>query len=343
MKSCPTCDTENPDEAHTCSACGSALDQFALDQEITHATLEAKKRTLHKKEIWIGAGVLVVAVIAYNAFFGGASVSRKEAEAFYIAFIAVDEKEYRAFWKCVTRNQGRAANVMQDNLELYRSLESAYNKAPQQYPDFVLNTCMPRIKAFPERMKEIKSVAALEPELGKYIATVDVVAKAAETYANSLDAIHKQSKIDGKVAELGNSFHGDEKASAPTHAYDHFLRCAIPDYDNKADLQGIIEYLASIRKDPVVPVAKWRKDCIPLLTQTEGVKPHANYKAMEKKLVPPGGDYDDRELQAFSSLFEKADRASREALMEGMGKAWMEYFNGWQGLKGKLGEVLGSK
>jgi hypothetical protein len=188
-------------------------------------------------------------------------------------------------------------------------------------------------------MKEIKPVDALQPELDKYVGTAAIVAKAAETYANALDAIHQQSATDGKVMELGSSYHEDEQASAPTHAYDHFLRCAIPDYDNKADLQAIVEYLASIRKDPTAQVAKWRKECIPLLANTDGVKPHANYKVMEKRLTAV---FDDRELQAFGSLFEKADRANREALMEGVGKAWMEYFNGWQGMKNKLGEVLGS-
>jgi hypothetical protein len=336
-KTCPACDTENAPELHTCSACGAPLDQYALDQQVQRATVEAKKHALHRKEIWIGAAVLVVGFITVKALTGGKTASRQETETFYKAFIDVDEKEYRAFWKCVQRNVGRPANTMQDNLEFQRALEEAFNKAAAQYPKFVLNVCLPRIRAFPERMKEIKSVDTLQPELDNYIRTAGTVAKAAERYANELDALNQQATADAKIDEIGEHFHGDAKDSPVTMAYDHFLRCAIPDYDNKADLQGIVEYLASILKDPNPQTAHWRKDCEPLLGKTDEVKPHANYKVMVKKLGT-----DDREIQAFHSLFEKADRNTRQDIMSEMGKAWTEYFNGWQSLKAKLGQVLGS-
>jgi len=338
MKKCPICDNDNPLEAHTCATCGTALDQVALDQEIDRANVAHKKSVLHKKEVAIGAVVLVLGFFAFQFFTGGKTASRQETEAFYRAFIDIDEKEYRAFWKCLQRNTGRGANVMEDNLELYRALEGAFNKAPAQYPGFVLKTCIPRVKAFPERMmKELKMVDSLQPELGKYIETAGEVAAAAEKYANELQALNDHGVSDGKIQTAGNSFHFDAQDSVDTYAFDHFLRCAIPDYDTKADAQAIIEYLASVRKNPTADVARWRKDCVPLLQKTEGTKPHANYKTNVKKL-----NTDDRDLMAFQDLLVKADRANREALMEVMGKAWMSYFNGWQGLKKRLGEALGS-
>lgn len=338
MKKCPICDSDNPIDAHTCTTCGSALDQYALDQEVERANVAHKKSVLHKKEIAYGVGAALIGVIALVYFTGGPSASRQETEAFYKSFIVIDEKEYRAFWKCVQRDTGRPANTMDDNLELYRALEGAYNKAPAQYPKFVLSRCMPRIKAFPEAMKGLKLVDSLQPEIGKYIEGSKEVAAAAEKYANELQALNDQGALDAKVQTVGNSFHFDEKDSPDTYAFDNFLRCAIPNYDKLADEQAIVEYLASVRKNPGADVARWRKECVPMLQKTDGAKPHASYKANVKKIGT-----DDRDLLAFQDLFVKADQKNREALMEVMGKAWMTYFNGWQGVKKRLGEALGSK
>jgi len=338
MKACPVCTTENPIEAHACTQCGTPLDQYALDEQVERATIEAKKRKLHKKEIAIGVGVLVILVILYNVFFGGPSVDRVETEKFYKAFIEVDGKEYQNFWKCVQRNVGRSARVMKDNLELYRALESAYNKAPAQYPGHVRERCIPRAKAFPVKMKELKLVDSLQPELDAYIESADTAAAAAEKFANEIEKVNEMGKLDAKVTEAGNAFHFDAEDSDLTRAFDHYLRCAIPEYDDK-DMQGIVEYLFSVRKDPVKEVARWRKDCVPELDIKEGepVRSHANYKTNVKKLGT-----DDRDVLAFADLFVRADKKSIEALMDIMGKAWMEYFNSWQGLRKRLGEVLGS-
>jgi hypothetical protein len=70
----------------------------------------------------------------------------------------------------------------------------------------------------------------------------------------------------------------------------------------------------------VTTVAKWQKDCYPIIQKTEGTTAHADYKSKVEAFSK-----DDRDVQAFTDVAKAAFDKQRKAAIPPFTEAWFKF------------------
>lgn len=337
MKTCRACKNENADDANLCTGCGAPLTEMAAEAEVARMlTLQAqakRKRRARNMAILVAAlAGAVVLVIRSNQ----KQAQQKAVADFYMSVRGVYDSNVVEFWKCITR----AAVTPQNNLQLTDSIETAFRKAPKGYLGHVRDRCFPMAGRAPDEMRAVRPPAdapdTLRGQIDGYATSLDGVKRSAQEFVDELRRMAETAQGDAKVIELANNYHAAEKDGPETYAYDGFLRCAVPGYDDMTDPQQVMEFLGTVYKEPVGHVDRWRKDCEPPLGDTALTQAHPKYKEKLEKFTP-----DTRDLSALMDIFKKRDQAQRKKLLEPIERSWFESAQSWEKLKAGIKEFLG--
>ncbi len=270
--------------------------------------------------------VVVALVVAGGGFLGYRMVTaRKRAEAhagFMSKFANVEKEDVGAFWACLV-GPNTDPGMFADNLALGQKIDSMFAVDPKNFPDKVLDDCIPRLKGIGDKAKSLDRPSGYDDALDKYAKSLDGLADGAKEWAEGAKKSLPEREADKRVESAGTAFHSAPpgKAGGDAIAYDRFLRCAVPDLDKVKDEQALLERLFEECKKPDY-VQKVRFECSKLAAPAEGAKEDKNYKESWKKFAP-----DDRDVSAFSDCFKKGRKGAKRDDMAALGKAWKDYMD----------------
>ncbi|MEK6607691.1 MAG: hypothetical protein AABZ30_08530 [Myxococcota bacterium] len=333
MKLCGACKTQNIDDANLCVGCSAPLTELAAEAEVSRMMQAQAARTKRNRMLGIGAGLLVIAgAVALIRQSSRSAAEREAVRAFGEKFSETYGSTVPEFWKCVMSG-GRAPAT---NLDLAQGIDAAFRKSPKGYLKLLRNKCLPIALGAPPKLRALVVPESVRGNLEAYATTLQTVSKTASDFAARIAGMTEQAEKDAKVVSLASNYHYAEQDGPDTWAYDHFLRCAIPGIDDMTELQPALVFLFEVKKSPEGHVARWRKECQPALADTATAKPHARYQSNTAKFSS-----DNRDVQAFTEVFQKADDAARQKLTEPLERAWVHSAQAWEDLKAAIKDVLG--
>jgi hypothetical protein len=227
-------------------------------------------------------------------------------------FAERDKTETGAFWNCITSGEIDVGNFKGVD-EIQMRIETAYFTQQKTFSDHLTTECVPKIERARTAMGSLSSdfPAEMKAALDKYLATLPKLQAGIESYAEKVKGRSVVKDVDGSIQEVGTAF--SPEPTSESVAFEKFLLCAIPDLDQKKDIQGVLEYLATTCKtDAVKFMTRVREQCGPLVQNVakdaKGV-PSKTFKANAKKFY----EEDQRQLQAWEYC-GKRSRKGKKAL-----------------------------
>ena len=332
MRICPKCNFQNEDSALICSACSSSLPVLPASLTDVDAFMADKARQKRKRR-------LIVIVVAVLAVLGGvvAGIMMYKARQvqllhndFYKAFTESDEKSYGEFWQCFYRDSTKQAFALPSNLVLNEKLTKAYEANRKGFKTHVEEKCIPKLKEVARRIGSLTPPPAYSQALERYTKSSVQVERVADTIADELGRLYEAGSKDKKLLAAADEWHKgydprDKRMPKEAIAYDHFLRCAIPNFDTLKNGDEVAAELRKHYKVPVDYVTRLRSECMKSL-DSPPAKVTANYLDGYKKFE--GEHEEPRDTRALKDFFRRANVQQQTKILEPVGKAWLEYKEG---------------
>jgi hypothetical protein len=227
-------------------------------------------------------------------------------------FAERDKTEMGAFWNCITSSEVDVGNFKGVD-EIQMRIESAYFTQQKTFSEHLTTECVPKIERARSAMGSLASdiPAGMKDAMDKYLATLPKLQTGIENYAEKVKGRSAVKDVDGSIQEVGGAF--SPEPSAQSVAFEKFLVCAIPELDQKKDIQGVLEFLATTCKtDAVKFMTRVREQCGPLVQNVDKDAkgtPSKTFKANAKKFY----EEDQRQLQAWEYC-GKRSRKGKKAL-----------------------------
>jgi hypothetical protein len=283
------------------------------------------RRKRQRNLMTIGAVlVLIGAAVVGGIFTWKGRQTRLMHQKFYEDFAAADEKSFGDFWQCFYRDQTKQAFALPNNLILYDKVTKAYEANRKGYKTFVEEKCIPKIKEVPRRMSALTAPPEYVAAIEKYTKSSMKVEEMALKIADDLGKLYEDSAKDKKVLAAADEWHkgyDPRQISKEAIAYDHFLRCAIPNYDMLKGGDEIVGELRNHVKAVRSFVARLRTECMKSL-DTPPPKPTKTYVEGFKKI---GEEEDPRDIRAFKDFFNRSNKQAQAEILEPIGKVWLDY------------------
>jgi hypothetical protein len=328
MRICPKCRFENDDNALICGACSTTLPALSSAATDVDAFMADKARQARKRKMM----VLVVAVLAVVGGVVGGILMWKARQKqlmhndFYKAFTESDEKSYGEFWQCFYRDSTKQAFALPSNLVLYEKIAKAFEANRRGFKTHVEEKCMPKVNEVARRIGALTPPPEYTAALERYTKSTVGVEKVADQIADELGKLYADHAKDRKLIAAADEWHKgydprDKNMPKGVIVYDHFLRCAVPNYDQLKTGDDFVQELMKHYKAPVDYVARLRKECFKLLDDPPA-KVTPKYVEGFKKFAdedPP------RDTRAFKDFFKRANATRQAQILEPIGKAWLEY------------------
>lgn len=338
MLICQRCRHGNVDGSPACARCGSSLSPPVAAQPRPaqplgptlgsgpqagsfgggvdeYQRLMAERAAKQKRNRGIFMVVVLVAVGGVGSVMWSNNKKAKAAQEILEQggrFAERDKVETGAFWNCVTSGEVDVGNFKGVD-EIQMRIESAYFTQQKTFSDHLTTECVPKIERARTAMGGLAAEfpPAMKAALDKYLATLPRLQAGIESYAEKVKGRSVVKDVDGSIQEVGTAF--SPEPSAESVAFEKFLACAIPDLDQKKDIQGVLEYLATTCKaDAVKFMTRVREQCGPLIQnvdKTGKATPSKTFKANAKKFY----EEDQRQLQAWEYC-GKRSRKGKKAL-----------------------------
>ena len=243
----------------------------------------------------------------------------KQVAALVTRFESVEKEDVGAFWRCLF---GKDADpgMFDDNLKLGARLEGAFMADPRGFPDKANDDCAPKLHGVAPKVDDLGAPEDYMVPLAAYKASLKGLEAGITHYAEQakkrIVLVENQKKVTAAV----NAFHATSGVPAPEAlAWDHFLRCAIPDVDSLKDSQALLERLFNDCKKPEY-VLKLKTECAPLASPVTDGKVDAKFKATLKKFGA-----DDRDSSAIEDCFKKGKKEQKADDLTAFGQAWADY------------------
>jgi len=149
----------------------------------------------------------------------------------------------------------------------------------------------------------------MKAALDRYLATLPRLQAGIESYAEKVKGRSVVKDVDGSIQEVGTAF--TPEPTAESVAFEKFLVCAIPELDQKKDIQGVLEYLATTCKaDAVKFMTRVREQCGPLVQNVDKAgkpAPSKTFKVNAKKFY----EEDQRQLQAWEYCGKRSRKGKK--------------------------------
>jgi hypothetical protein len=329
MRICPKCSFQNEDAALICAACSATLPAQSSAMTDVDAFMADKARRKRQRTMMVAIGAVVVVV---GAVVGGVLMwknqqNRMVHKKFYEEFSQADEKSYGDFWQCFYRDQTKQAFALPSNLVLYEKISKAFEANRKGYKTFVEDKCVPKIKDVSRKVSSLNAPPEYAAALEKYTKSSMKVEAVALKISDDLGKLYEDMARDKKIIAAADEWH---KGYAPKDItkeaiqYDHFLRCAIPNYDVLKNGDEVVAELQKQLKASTTYVARLRSECMKVL-DSPPAKPTAKYVDGFKKI---GEEEDPRDVRAFKDFFKRANRVRESEILEPIGKVWLDYKDG---------------
>ncbi|MBI5478156.1 MAG: hypothetical protein HY906_04830 [Deltaproteobacteria bacterium] len=332
MRICPKCNMQNEDSALICSACSTTLPVLPSSLTDVDAFMADKARQKRKRRMMVLAvavlaviGGVVVGILMYKA-----RQTQLLHNDFYKAFTESDEKSYGEFWQCFYRDSTKQAFALPSNLVLNEKLTKAYEANRKGFKTHVDEKCIPKLKEVARRIGSLNPPPAYTQALERYTKSSVQVEKVAERIADELGQLYEAGSKDKKLLAASDEWHKgydprDKNMPKDAIAYDHFLRCALPNFDTLKDGDAVAAEFRKHYKVPQEYVARLRSECMkPLDSPPAKVTPKylEGYKKFEGEHEEP------RDTRALKDFFRRANVQRQTVVLEPVGKAWLEYKEG---------------
>ena len=334
MVTCAKCKHSNLDGFATCSRCGARLSvtlpsspgvgmpaASGLFAGSAGGGIDEYQRQMAERAAKQRRNRLIFTVIALGGVGGAAAVmfnNNKKAKAAQEVLDAGgrigerDRTEMGAFWNCITSGEVDVGNFKGVD-EIQMRIESAYFTQQKTFSEHLSTECVPKIERARSAMGSFASEVApgMKEALDKYLATLPKLQAGIESYAEKVKGRSAVKDVDGSIQEVGTAF--SPEPTAESVAFEKFLICAIPDLDQKKDIQGVLEFLATTCKtDAVKFMTRVREQCGALvqnINKDAKATPSKTFKANAKKFY----EEDQRQLQAWEYC-GKRSRKGKKAL-----------------------------
>lgn len=307
----------------------SLSEPFAYIGNVDPASFDLKGQRKSRMPVLIAVGVVAAGVIGFLVF---RSIHHhnllKTHAAFMEEFQNLEKQNMGAFWTCVLGSNADPGSF-NDNLALGGRIEGQFAADPLEYPDKVINDCIPKLQDASTAAGRLHGPDDYDDALATYNKSIPELDKGIREWAERAKSRGAQRDAEKKITAAGNAFHsvaGDAPPEAV--AYDRFLRCAFSNLDRFADGQALVENLFNSCKDPAF-VDKMLNTCSKV-AGAKGEKADARFKGSLKKF----GE-DDRDMQAWDDCFRKARKGAKQDDLATFGKAWVDYLQAG----GKVREV----
>lgn len=225
-------------------------------------------------------------------------------------FVERDKMETGAFWNCITSSEVDVGSFKGVD-EIQMRIESAYFTQQKTFSDHLTTECVPKIERARTAMGSLAGdfSPALKTTFDKYMTTLPRLQAGIESYAEKVKGRSAVKDVDGSIQEVGGAF--SPEPTAESVAFEKFLVCAIPELDQKKDIQGVLEYLAATCKaDPVKFMTRVREQCGPLIQNVDKeakAAPSKTFKANAKKFY----EEDQRQLQAWEYCGKRSRKGKK--------------------------------
>jgi len=216
-------------------------------------------------------------------------------------------------------------DMLQSADQIQQRVESAYFTQQKTFSEHLTSECIPKIERGRSAMASLSSEmpAELKAPFDAYLATLPKLQTGIESYAEKIKGRSAVKDVDATIQEVGGAFSTDPTVEST--AFEKFLVCAIPDLDQKKDIQGVLEFLAATCKtDAVKFMTKVRADCGPIiqnLNKDGKPSPSKTFKANAKKLY----EEDQRQLQAWEYCAKRSRKGKKVLDLEQFLTASGEY------------------
>ena len=259
---------------------------------------------------------LVVALIAVGAVGTVMWMNNKKAKAAQEIleqggrFAERDKTETGSFWNCVTSSEVDVGNFKGVD-EIQMRIESAYFTQQKTFSDHLTSECVPKIERARTAMGGLAAdfPPPMKAALDRYLATLPRLQAGIESYAEKVKGRSVVKDVDGSIQEVGTAF--TPEPTAESVAFEKFLVCAIPELDQKKDIQGVLEYLATTCKaDAVKFMTRVREQCGPLVQNVDKAgkpAPSKTFKVNDKKFY----EEDQRQLQAWEYCGKRSRKGKK--------------------------------
>jgi hypothetical protein len=332
MRICPKCNMQNEDSALICSACSTTLPVLPSSLTDVDAFMADKARQKRKRRTMV---IVIAAVAVIGGVIGGILMYKARQvqllhNDFYKAFTESDEKSFGEFWQCFYRDSTKQAFALPSNLVLNEKLTKAYEANRKGFKIHVEEKCLPKLKEVPRRMGALNPPAAYTAALEKYTKSAVAVERVAEKIGDELGQLYEAGAKDKKLLAASDEWHKgydprDKNMPKEAIAYDHFLRCALPNFDALKDGDAVAEEFRKHYKAPQDFVARLRTECIKFL-DSPPPKVTANYLVGFKKFE--GEHEEPRDTRALKDFFKRSNVQKQASILEPVGKSWLEYKEG---------------
>jgi hypothetical protein len=298
---------------------GSAIgdvDAFMADK--------ARRKRKNTMIAGIVAGIVVVGGVIGGFLVYKDNQRRMAHKKFYEEFSQADEKSYGDFWQCFYRDQTKQAFALPNNLVLYEKITKAYEANRKGYKTFVEDKCIPKIKDVSRKVSGLNPPPEYTTALEKYSKSSMKVEEVAIKISEDLGKLYDESAKDKKLLAAADEWHkgyAPRDISKEAIAYDHFLRCAVPNYDSLKNGDEVVAELQKHVKAAKDFVGRLRSECMKSLDQPPP-KPTAKYVDGFKKI---GEEEDPRDIRAFKDFFRRANASRQAEILEPIGKVWLDY------------------
>jgi hypothetical protein len=324
--------TDNPGGTAATSAKPSTLgasDPFEFLATVDPSAYDLKAQRKSRLPVLVPLGVLAFGVICFFVFRSIRSHNQAKAHAAFMEeFQTLEKQHVNAFWTCLLGSNADPGSFA-DNLALGQRIEGQFAADPLEYPDKLLNDCVPKLRDAGSQAERLQSPDEYDDALIAYNKTIPGLDRGIREWAERAKSRGAQRDAEKKVTTAANAFHsvaGDAPPEAV--AYDRFLRCAIPSFDRLADGQALVENLFNSCKDPLF-LDKVFNTCS-RVAGSKSEKADARFKSSLKKFGT-----DDRDIQAWDDCFRKGRKGAKQDDMETFGKAWVDYLQA----SGKVREI----
>jgi hypothetical protein len=329
MRACPKCNFQNEDSALVCVACTTTLPAPSALGDVD-AFMADKARQKRKRMTMIGviAGIAVVGGVVGGLLIYKQNQTRLLHRAFYESFREADEKTYGDFWQCFYRDATKQGFALPNNLALNDKIVKAYEANRRGFRTHVEEKCLPKLKEVPRKIAAITTPPEYTAALEHYVKSSMKVEEASSRVAEELGKLYDSQSYDKKVLDAADKWHEAQYTRdfpKEVLAYDHYLRCAIPNFDTLKDGEAIAKELMKYYAAPVMFVDRTRTECNKLFDHPPA-KPTKTYAEGLKKFE--GEHEDPRDSRAFKDFFRRANKIRQAEILKSIGEAWLEYTKG---------------
>jgi hypothetical protein len=332
MITCLKCKQSNVDGSSVCSRCGSRFPVAPSGLSISSGLvagsagggIEEYQRLMAERAAKQKRNRAIFMVVALAVVGGVGTVmwmNNKKAKAAQEIleqggrFAERDKTETGGFWNCITSSEIDVGNFKGVD-EIQMRIETAYFTQQKTFSDHLTTECVPKIERARTAMGSLASdfPPEMKEALDKYLATLPKLQAGIETYAEKVKGRGMSKDVDGSIQEVGTAF--SPEPTAESVAFEKFLVCAIPDLDQKKDVQGVLEFLAATCKtDAVKFMTRVRGQCGPLvqnINKDAKAVPSKTFKANAKKFY----EEDQRQLQAWEYCGKRSRKGKKAQDLE---------------------------